>query len=93
VFDPADAGDVIDYWNYRLIASRVIPINLEWFADHKDFIRERILQVHRPIPGNQFGTKFHSSVQFASSISDATVVELIRKHLVLLSQKAAVSGI
>jgi hypothetical protein len=81
VFDPADAGDVIDYWNYRLIASRVIPINLEWFADHKDFIRERILQVHRPIPGNQFGTKFHSSVQFASSISDATVVELIRKHL------------
>jgi hypothetical protein len=28
VFDPTDAGDLIDYWNYRLIAPRVIPINL-----------------------------------------------------------------
>jgi hypothetical protein len=37
--------------------------------------------VHRPIPGNPFGTKFHTSVQFASSISDETVGELIRKHL------------
>jgi hypothetical protein len=81
VFDPTDAGDVIDYWNYRLIERRVIPINLGWFVDHKDFIRERILQVHRPIPGNPTGIKFHTSLQFASSISDATVGELIRKHL------------
>lgn len=81
VFDPTDAGDVIDYWNYRLIARRVIPINLEWFVHHKDFIRERILQVHRPIPGNPFGTKFHTAVQFASSISDAKAGELMREHL------------
>ena len=81
VFDPTDAGDVIDYWNYRLIARRVIPINLEWFVHHKDFIREHILQVHRPIPGNPFGTKFHTGMHFGSSISDETVVELIRKHL------------
>jgi hypothetical protein len=81
VFDPTDAGDVIDYWNYRLVARRVIPINLEWFVHHKDFIRERILQVHRPIPGNPFGTKFHTGMLFGSSISDETVVELLRKHL------------
>jgi hypothetical protein len=61
VFDPTDPGDVIDYWNYRLVARRVIPINLEWFVHHKDFIRERILQVHRPIPGNPYGTKFQIS--------------------------------
>jgi hypothetical protein len=29
IFDPTDAGDVIDYWNYRLIQHSVIPINLE----------------------------------------------------------------
>ena len=81
VFDATDAGDVIDYWNYRLMGRRVIPINSEWIVDHKDFIREHILQVHRPIPGNPFGTKFHTSVKFASSISDETVGELIRKHL------------
>jgi hypothetical protein len=81
VFDPTDAGDVIDYWNYRLIAGRVIPINLEWFVHHKDFIREHILRVHRPIPGNPSGTKFHTAVKFASSISDATANELMRKHL------------
>jgi hypothetical protein len=81
VFDPTDAGDVIDYWNYRLIVRRVVPINLEWFVHHKDFIRERILQVYRPIPGNPFGTKFHTSMHFGSSISDEAVVELIRKHL------------
>jgi hypothetical protein len=81
VFDPTNAADVIDYWNYRLIERHVIPINLEWFGDHKDFIRERILQVHRPIPGNPFGTKFHTSVQFGSSISDEKIRELISKHL------------
>ena len=37
------AGDLIDYWNYRLIVRRVIPINLEWFVAHKDFIRDRIV--------------------------------------------------
>jgi hypothetical protein len=86
VFDPTDAGDVIDYWDYRLIQRRVIPINLEWFVHHKDFIRERILQVHRPIPGNPFGTKFHTGLHFGSSISDETVVELIQKHLAELPE-------
>jgi hypothetical protein len=79
--EESDAGDVIDYWNYRLIARRVVPINLEWLVHHKDFIRERILQVHRPVPGNPFGTKFHIVMHFGSSISDETVVELVRKHL------------
>jgi hypothetical protein len=81
IFDPTDAGDVIDYWNYRLVGGRIVPINLAWFVDHKEFVREFIVQVHRPIPGNPFGTKFHTSVQFASSISDERAVELLREHL------------
>ena len=32
IFDPTDPGDVIDYWNYRLIERHVIPINVGWFS-------------------------------------------------------------
>jgi len=81
VFDPTNAGDVIDYWNYRLIERNVIPINLEWFAQHSDFIREGILQLHRPIPGNPYGTKFHSTVHFGSSVSDETARTLLTEYL------------
>lgn len=81
VFDPTDAGDVIDFWNYRLIQQWVTPISLQWFADHKEFVRERILAIHRPIPGNPFGTKYHSAVQFGSSISDDKLIELTSAHL------------
>jgi hypothetical protein len=88
LFDPTDPGDVIDYWNYRLIERRVIPINVDWFAYHKDFILDHILQVHRPIPGNPFGTKFYTSIRFASSISDERARELIRGHLVDLPDKS-----
>ena len=49
--------------------------------EHKDFIRDHIVQVHRPIPGNPFGTKFNTSIHFASSISDERVTELIWLHL------------
>lgn len=92
VFDPTNADDVIDYWNYRLIERRVIPISLEWFAHHSEFIRERILQVHRPIPGNPFGTKFHTGVHFGSSISDEAVVELIQTHLSGLPDRSFMWG-
>jgi hypothetical protein len=92
VFDPTNAGDVIDYWNYRLIARNVVPINLEWFVHHSDFMRERVLRVHRPIPGNSFGTKFHSSIHFGSSITDETAVALITKHLSGLPDMSLVWG-
>ena len=81
VFDPTNAGDVIDYWNYRLIERNVIPINLEWFAQHSDFIREGILQLHRPIPGNPYETKFHSTVHFGWSVSDETARGLLTEYL------------
>lgn len=44
-------------------------------------MRDHIAAVHRPIPGNPFGTKFHSGVCFASSITDERRVELTREHL------------
>jgi glucose/arabinose dehydrogenase len=81
VFDPTDPGDVIDYWNFRLVQQRVIPINVNWFAEFGSFMRDHIAAVHRPNPGNPFGTRFHSSVCFASSISNDRRIELTREHL------------
>ncbi|MGB8363100.1 MAG: hypothetical protein ACLQUZ_18220 [Rhizomicrobium sp.] len=58
-----------------------MPINVHWLDEHKEFIREHITTIHRPIPGNPFGTKFHSSVQFAKSIKDDRRIELTQKYL------------
>jgi hypothetical protein len=88
VFDPSDPGDIIDYWNYRLIERHVIPINVDWFADHSDFIRNNILNVHRPIPGNPFGTKFFTSIHFSSSISDDRARDLIERHMADLPDRS-----
>jgi hypothetical protein len=41
IFDPTDAGDVIDYWNFRLVERHAIPTSLEWFLQQRDHIRER----------------------------------------------------
>jgi hypothetical protein len=81
VFDPTIPGDAIDYWNFRLIERRAIPINANWFGDYTALMRERIEKVFRPIPGNPFGTKFHSTVCFASSISEEKRIELTKQHL------------
>jgi hypothetical protein len=86
ILDPTDAGDVIDYWNFRLVERRVIPISLEWLPQQADFIRKRILEVHRPIPGNPFGTQFHTSVQFAGSIPDERLLDLSGEYLAGLPQ-------
>lgn len=88
VFDPTDPGDTIDYWNFRLVEQHVIPINVNWFSAFAPFMRDHISAVHRPIPGNPYGTKFHSSICFASSISDERVADLTREHLSDLPDQA-----
>jgi len=80
IFDSTNPGDVIDYWNFRLV-EHAIPINLAWLPEHRDFMRDLITKVHRPIPGNPFGTHFRSSVQFANSITDDRLSAISREHL------------
>lgn len=70
VFDPKDPGDALDYWNFRLIEQRVVPINVNWFADYLPLVRQQIAEVYRPIPGNPFGTMFRSSIYWADSIGE-----------------------
>jgi hypothetical protein len=88
LFDPKDAGDVIDYWNFRLVEQRTIPINVNWLADFASFMRDHITAVHRPIPGNPFGTKFHTNICFSSSINEKRQIELIQKHFLGLPDGA-----
>jgi hypothetical protein len=88
IFDPTDAGDVIDFWNTRLVERSIIPINIEWLVEHREFLRESIAAIHRPIPGNPFGTKFQASVQFGNSIANDRRIELAKAHLADLPEGA-----
>jgi hypothetical protein len=92
IFDPTDPGDVIDFWNYRLVHQRVTPISVDWLADYKELMRDQILAIHRPIPGNPFGTKFHSTVQFGFSISDETRIKLTAEYLADLPDRSFFSA-
>ncbi len=88
VFDSTVPGDVIDYWNFRLVVPNAIPINVNWLGECADFMRERIKAVHRPIPGNPFGTMFHSEICLASSIDEGARDVILREHFANLPQGA-----
>jgi hypothetical protein len=92
IFDPADAGDVIDYWNYRLVHRRVRPVSVRWLAEHAAFLREFIETGHRPIPGNPSGLKFHTNVHFGSSMTDPRMMDLARQHFANLPQGSCYIG-
>jgi hypothetical protein len=81
VFDPTSALDLIDWWNLRLFQRAVIPINLAWFMDLKDWIRNLIQRNHRPIKGNIYGTMATTTVEFARSISETRATELVQQAL------------
>ena len=88
ILDPNDAGDLIDYWNFRLVENHLVPVSLEWLSHHIPFIREQIIQTHRPIPGNPFGTMFHTTVHFAGSITDERLIEISQEQLSGLPSRA-----
>jgi len=92
IFDPTDAGDLIDYWNYRLVRRQVLPISVNWLSEHAALLRDRIETEHRPILGNPFGTKFHSRIDFGKSIADQVANELLAKHFAGLPQGSFYCG-
>lgn len=69
VLDPASPLDLIDYWNIRLYEPNVLPVNVNWISETRDFLHEFIKCNHRPLPGNQHGVMIHTTVQFGRSIS------------------------
>jgi hypothetical protein len=92
IFDPTNASDMLDYWNYRLVERRVLPISVKWLAEHAAIVRDVIDKVHRPIPGNPFGTMFYTNVHFGRSIADETIVDLARQHFAGLPERSFFLG-
>jgi hypothetical protein len=92
VLDPQDPQDVIDAWNYRLIERNAIPVNLGWLPDHAEFLRDRIKANHRPIPGNPFGTMFHTNLEFARSISGEVASDSVARHFAGLPEHSVLPG-
>ncbi len=92
IFDPSDAGDVIGYWNYRLVERRVLPISVKWLAEHAALLRDVIEKVHRPIPGNPFGTMFHTDLHFGRSIADVSMMDLAQQHFAGLPERSFFLG-
>jgi hypothetical protein len=86
VFDPTDAQDVIDFWNLRQFDRDVTSIHIAWFDSCVPMMREHIEKTHRPIPGNPFGTKFQTDVEFARSITEERARCFVESHLRELPQ-------
>ncbi|MDR3473587.1 MAG: hypothetical protein P4M09_18165 [Devosia sp.] len=92
IFDPENAGDAIDYWNFRLVEQHVTPVSVHWLAEHSDHIRERILGTFRPIPGNESGISFHTTLIFGTSISEERRKGLVAEHLEGLPDSSWMGG-
>jgi hypothetical protein len=92
ILNPKEPQDLIDGWNYRLVERNFLPVNLNWLAEHADFLRERIQEYHRPIPGNPFGTMFHTNVEFSGSVTRQTAAELLVQHFQGLPQSSFFIG-
>jgi hypothetical protein len=70
VADPTSAPDLLDLWNIRQFYPFVLPVNLRWMAESRDFLAEFIRANHRPLPGNPHDVMIHTTVQFGRSISE-----------------------
>jgi len=73
VFDPLDAGDVIDFWNLRQFRSDVMPVNIHWLAQSRALIAERIIRSYRPLPSNHHGVMISTTLQIARSLDPDAV--------------------
>ena len=68
VADPGSPLDIIDLWNLRQFHGYVLPFNVHWLMECRDFLREFIERTHRPLPGNPHGVMIGTTVEFGSSI-------------------------
>lgn len=79
VVDPTSAPDLIDLWNIRQFHPVVLPVNLQWFEESRDFLTEFIRANHRPLPRNPHGVMIHTTVQFGRSISEDHAKAVVEK--------------
>jgi hypothetical protein len=77
VADPASPLDLVDLWNIRLFHPQIMPVNLSWFLDRRDFLATFIERSYRPLPGNPNGVMITPTIEFGRSIGEARAKELI----------------
>jgi hypothetical protein len=70
VFDPSSPLDLIDLWNIRQFHPQVLPVNIAWMQDAKEFVKEFVKANHRPLPLNPHGVMIMTNIQFGRSISE-----------------------
>lgn len=76
IFDPSSTIDLIDVWNLRQFQQDVLPVSVEWITELRDFLRARVEETYRPLPGNPHGVMIHTTVEFARSIEEARAQSL-----------------
>jgi hypothetical protein len=70
VVDPTSAPDLLDLWNIRQFSPYVLPVNLRWITESRDFLAEIIKANHRPLPVNPQGVMIQTTIQVGRSISE-----------------------
>ena len=81
VADPRSPLDMLDLWNLRQFHGNVLPLNMRWLADSRDFLRDFIERHHRPLPGNPNGVMIHTTIEFGRSIDPERVEDISKTIL------------
>jgi len=77
VADPNSSIDLIDLWNLRQFTPNVVPVNVDWASEERDFLGEFISSNYRPLPGNPHGFMIQTTVQFGRSFSEEHAKEIV----------------
>jgi hypothetical protein len=91
VADPASSFDLIDLWNIRQFHSQILPVNLAWFQDSRDYLAALVKANHRPPPRNPNGIMIPLTIQFGRSIVGSDHQKAVERGTVILS-KAGLIG-
>ena len=86
VVDPASALDLIDLWNIRQFHPQILPVNLSWFQDAKEFLTEFVQTNYRPLPGNPNGVMIRTTIQFGRSIVSGDHQKAVERGKAILSE-------
>ena len=77
IFDPRQTTDLIDLWNIRIESFPVLPVPQDWLPDLATDLAEIIVDENRQVFGARKGFMPNATVEFARSIGQAIVDEMI----------------
>jgi hypothetical protein len=92
VVDSESPLDLIDLWNIRQFQSQILPVNLAWFQDAKEYLAALVKANHRPLQGNPNGVMIQLTMLFGRSIVGCGDQKAVERGSAILSQ-AGLSGL